>query len=107
MQQLCTVSKNTTLIPGLIPGLTTAAVFIETLSAPLNSILRASSKFFIPPPTVNGMFITLATFLTIFFHSFLCSSAAVMSKNINSSAPSSLYCLANSTGSPASFNSLN
>jgi len=55
-------------------------VLIPTLSAPLSKMLRASSNDFTPPPTVNGMLITEATFLTKVFIVSRCSSDAVISK---------------------------
>jgi len=76
---------------------------IPTLSAPFKRIFLASSNDLTPPPTVNGISITDATFLTKSLMVSLCSSDAVISKNTSSSAPSLLYFLASSTGSPASF----
>ena len=84
-------------------GFFTAPVLIPTLSAPFRRIFLASSNDLTPPPTVNGISITDATFLTKSLIIFLCSSDAVISKKTSSSAPSLLYFLASSTGSPASF----
>src|SRR5437899_1135598 len=61
----------------------------------------------IPPPTVNGMSSEDATFLTKRVSVFLFAFVAVMSRKTISSAPSSRYCLASSTGSPASLSPLN
>ena len=41
--------------PDVLAGLSTAAVLIETLSAPANNSFRTSSLARTPPPTVNGM----------------------------------------------------
>ena len=84
-------------------GFFIAPVLIPTLSAPLSKIFLASSNDLTPPPTVNGISITDATFLTKSLIVFRCSSDAVISKKTNSSAPSLLYFSANSTGSPASL----
>ena len=73
------------------------------MSAPLSKIFLASSIDLTPPPTVNGILITEATFLTNSFIVSRCSFEAVISRNTNSSAPSSLYFAASSTGSPASL----
>ena len=86
-------------------SINTAAVLIETLSAPANN---KSVMFWIvltPPPTVKGTKHSLAVFLTISMIVSLFSFDAVISKKQISSAPLSLYILACSTGSPASFNS--
>ena len=45
-------------------GFFIAPVLIPTLSAPLRRIFLASSSDFTPPPTVNGISITDATFRT-------------------------------------------
>ena len=87
----------------MIFGFLIAPVLIPTLSAPLSKMFLASSNDFTPPPTVNGISITDATFLTNSLMISLCSSDAVISKNTNSSAPSLLYFSASSTGSPASL----
>ena len=39
----------------MIRGLSRAAVFSETLSAPARSSMRTSSTLRMPPPTVSGM----------------------------------------------------
>src|SRR3989344_2544356 len=86
-------------------GFFTAAVLIETLSAPAFSIVSMSSRLLIPPPTVKGIKTFFATFLTISTTVFLFSWEAVMSRNTSSSAPSSEYFFPSSTGSPAFFSS--
>ena len=78
-------------------------MLIPTLSAPFNRIFLASSSEFTPPPTVNGMSMTAAICLTKPLIVSLFYSEAVISKKTSSSAPSSLYFAASSSGSPASF----
>jgi len=73
------------------------------LSAPaLKRSLIAETES-IPPPTVNGIFTDLAVLETRSTKVFLLSTLALISKNTNSSAPSSEYLQANSTGSPESL----
>ena len=81
-----------------------AEEFIDILSAPNFKSLSTSSIEEIPPPTVNGILTCSATFKTISKVVFLPSSVAEISKNTSSSAPSSAYFFASSTGSPASLN---
>ena len=85
--------------------LVTAAVFIDTLSAPAKSKFLISSKVRTPPPTVKGIKHFSAVFFTVSNIIFLFSFDAVMSKKHNSSAPCSSYIFACSAGSPASFKS--
>ena len=59
--------------------LLTAAVFIDTLSAPANSKFLISSKLLTPPPTVRGIKHFSAVFLTVSNKIFLFSFEAVMS----------------------------
>ena len=87
----------------IISGFLTAPVLIATLSAPFRRISRACCKVFTPPPTVNGISITSATFLTRLLIVSRCCSEAVISRNTSSSAPSLLYFSASKTGSPASL----
>ena len=71
-------------------GFVTAAVLIETLSAPA---LRTSLMMLIslmPPPTVKGMKTSSATFETRSISIPRLSELAVMSRKTSSSAPSSL-----------------
>ena len=56
-----------------------------------------------PPPTVKGIFTDFAVLETRSTNVFLFSKVALISKNTNSSAPSSDYLQANSTGSPESL----
>src|SRR3990167_4587525 len=84
-------------------GSFTAAVFIDTLSAPASSICLTSSIVLTPPPTVRGTNTSAAVLSTTSIIVFLSSCEAVMSRKQISSAPSSLYFLAISTGSPASL----
>ena len=84
-------------------GLTTAAVFKETLSAPANNKARMSSIVRIPPPTVKGMKTSLATRSTTSSIVLRPSFVAVISKKTSSSAPSCEYFFAKETGSPAYF----
>ena len=78
-------------------------MLIATLSAPFSKIYRACCSDLTPPPTVNGMSITSAIFLTSDFMVSRCSDEAVISIKTSSSAPSLEYFSANCTGSPASF----
>ena len=75
---------------------------IETLSDPALSSARMSSIVRIPPPTVRGIKITSAVRRTTSSMMSRPSWLAVISKNTSSSAPSSSYRAATSTGSPAS-----
>ena len=75
---------------------------MDTLSAPLFNNLLISSKLLTPPPTVKGIEIFCAVFLTVSNRIFLFSLDAVISRKHNSSAPCSSYIFACSTGSPAS-----
>ena len=68
----------------------TAAVLIETLSAPANSKSVIFWIFLTPPPTVKGTKHSLAVFLTISIIVSLFSFEAVISKKQISSAPPSL-----------------
>src|SRR5690554_3594981 len=83
-------------------GLNTAAVLIETLSAPALSSFRMSSTVRTPPPTVSGMKTSAAIRSTVSYVVSRLSWLAVMSRKVISSAPCSLYLRAISTGSPAS-----
>ena len=80
-----------------------AEELIETLSAPDFSRTSTSSTDEMPPPTVKGILTCSATFSTISKVVFRASKVAEISKNTNSSAPLSAYCLAKTTGSPASI----
>src|SRR6185437_6941627 len=86
-------------------GRATAAVLIDTLSAPASSNLRMSSTVRTPPPTVSGMKHCSAVRLTTSYSVSRPSWLAVMSRKHNSSAPSLSYSRACSTGSPASTRS--
>ena len=81
----------------------TAAVFMETLSAPALKSSFISSRVLMPPPTVRGIDTSAAVFSTTSIMVFLSSWDAVMSRKTSSSAPCSSYALAHSTGSPASL----
>ena len=59
-------------------GFFTAPVLIATLSAPFSKISRACCRVFTPPPTVNGISITSAIFLTSDFIVSRCSDDAVI-----------------------------
>ena len=84
-------------------GFLTAEEFKLTLSAPAlkRSLIEETES--IPPPTVNGIFTDFAVLETRSTNVFLFSTLALISKNTNSSAPSSEYLQANSTGSPESL----
>jgi hypothetical protein len=69
-------------------GLESAAVLIETLSAPLLSRLRTSSTLRTPPPTVRGMKTRHATASMTPSIVSRPSELAVMSRKVISSAPS-------------------
>ena len=69
------------------PGSTTAAVLIETLSAPASSRARMSSRLRTPPPTVSGMKQTSAVWRTTSRMMSRFSWLAVMSRKQSSSAP--------------------
>ncbi len=88
-------------------GSATAAVLIDTLSAPASSRLRMSSIVRIPPPTVSGMKTCSAVFRTTSIRMSLFSWDAVISRKTSSSASSRSYRRAISTGSPASRRSTN
>ena len=88
-------------------GSLTAAVLMETLSAPALSKLLMSDKSLTPPPTVRGIKTFSAVRLTTSKIIFLFSALAVISKNTSSSASSSSYLLETLTGSPASLSSKN
>src|SRR5512141_3228026 len=85
----------------------TAAVLIDTLSAPASSRLRISSIVRIPPPTVSGMKTCSAVFRTTSMRMSRFSWDAVISRKTSSSASSRSYRRAISTGSPASRRSTN
>src|SRR5665647_425655 len=84
-------------------GFSTADVLTDTLSAPLHKTSLASGTLRTPPPTVKGILIALATPSTTPRRISRFSDDAVISRKTNSSAPSSEYRLAISTGSPACF----
>ena len=65
----------------------TAAVMIETLSAPANSNFRMSSTDRTPPPTVSGMKQASAVLLTTSNRMPRSSWLAVISRKQSSSAP--------------------
>ncbi len=67
-----------------------AAELTEILSAPADKITSASSILEIPPPTVNGIFISLAIRVTSLLSVLRFSCDAVISRNTSSSAPLSL-----------------
>src|SRR5262249_24637315 len=85
----------------------TAAVLIDTLSAPEAKSLRMSSMVRTPPPTVSGMKQASAVRRTTSRMMSRFSWLAVMSRNVSSSAPSASWGIAASTGSPASRRSRN
>jgi hypothetical protein len=70
-----------------MPGLFTAAVLSDTLSAPASSMRRTSAATRMPPPTVSGMKTWRATASTTCTMVSRCSWEAVMSRNVSSSAP--------------------
>src|SRR6185369_10773786 len=70
-------------------GSLTAAVFIDTLSAPALSRRRTSSTLRTPPPTVSGMKTCSAQASTMCRMMSRWSLEAVMSRNVTSSAPCS------------------
>ena len=78
---------NSRAIWSMMMGLFTAAELIEILSAPAARRRYTSSKVDMPPPTVKGMLISLATCVTSAARVLRLSTVAVMSKNTNSSAP--------------------
>src|SRR3954470_949991 len=80
----------------------TAAVLIETLSAPAFSRRRTSATLRTPPPTVSGMNTCAATASMTCSRMSRSSELAVISRKHSSSAPSLSYRAAISTGSPAS-----
>ncbi len=71
------------------PGFCTAAVLIETLSAPALSSRRTSSTLRTPPPTVSGMNTRSATASITCTMMSRSSELAVMSRKQSSSAPCS------------------
>ncbi|MCY1452572.1 hypothetical protein D9M71_695010 [compost metagenome] len=70
-------------------GVNTAAVLIDTLSAPALSRLRMSCTVRTPPPTVSGMNTWLAMRSTVCRVVSRPSTLAVMSRKVISSAPCS------------------
>jgi len=70
------------------PGRATAAVLIDTLSAPALSSARTSSTVRTPPPTVSGMKTRSAVRATTSRMIGRSSCEAVMSRKVSSSAPS-------------------
>jgi hypothetical protein len=78
-------------------------VLIVTLSAPTDNKFLISSNFLTPPPTVKGIKTSSATRSTTLNILLRPSCDAVISKKVISSAPSSSYFWAISTGSPASI----
>src|ERR1700674_4389009 len=86
-------------------GRCTAAVWIETLSAPARSKARISSTSRMPPPTVNGMKTSRAVRSTRSIKVARCCGAASMARKTSSSAPCSEYDRAMATGSPWSRSS--
>ena len=70
-------------------SINTAAVLIDTLSAPASSSLRMSSTLRTPPPTVSGMKQADAVFATTSYSVSRFSDEAVMSRKHSSSAPAS------------------
>src|SRR3954447_17660365 len=80
----------------------TAALLMETLSAPDRSSVRMSSMVRTPPPTVSGMKQASAVRRTTSSMVPRFSWVAVISRKHNSSAPAASYAIAASTGSPAS-----
>eukprot|EP01022_Parablepharisma_sp_SALTPOND_P016322 TRINITY_DN2380_c0_g1_i1.p1 TRINITY_DN2380_c0_g1~~TRINITY_DN2380_c0_g1_i1.p1 ORF type:complete len:563 (-),score=94.78 TRINITY_DN2380_c0_g1_i1:1050-2738(-) len=88
-------------------GFFTAPELTLTFSAPARSTARMSSRVLMPPPTEKGMKILEATSLTTSRKMLRPSWEAVMSQNTISSAPSSQYMRADSTGSPMSTLPLN
>ena len=68
-------------------GSFTAAVLIDTLSAPASSRRRMSSRVRTPPPTVSGMKQTSAVLATASRMMSRLSLLAVMSRKQSSSAP--------------------
>src|SRR5215475_4138123 len=80
----------------------TAAVLIDTLSAPDLSSARMSSMVRTPPPTVSGMKQASAVRRTTSRMMPRFSWLAVISRKQSSSAPAASYAIAASTGSPAS-----
>jgi hypothetical protein len=69
-------------------GCCTAAVLIDTLSAPAFSRARISCTSCTPPPTVSGMNTVSAVRATTSRMILRRSCEAVMSRNVSSSAPS-------------------
>src|SRR5487761_1279723 len=82
------------------PGLETAAVWIETLSAPARRSSRISEVVRTPPPAVSGMNTCRATLATKSTMVARPSGVASMSRKTSSSAPSRAYWAARLTGSP-------
>ena len=69
-------------------GRSTAAVLIDTFSAPAINSRRASSTERTPPPTVKGMNTSSAVRRATSTMVSRASTEAVMSRNTSSSAPS-------------------
>src|SRR6185295_9066659 len=82
--------------------LATAALLIDTLSAPKRSRVLMSSMVRTPPPTVSGMKQASAVRRTTSSMVPRFSWVAVISRKQSSSAPAASYAIAASTGSPAS-----
>src|ERR1700682_6236315 len=79
----------------------TAAVLIDTLSAPEVNSARMSSMLRTPPPTVSGMKQASAVRRTTSSMMPRFSWLAGMSRKVSSSAPASSYGIEAATGSPA------
>ena len=73
--------------PAIRSGFSTAAVLVETLSAPASSSRRMSDTCRTPPPTETGMKQTSAVREITSRIKPRPSLEAVMSRNISSSAP--------------------
>ena len=85
-----TCDPNALVILSIILGSLIAAELILILSAPASSNLSTSSKELMPPPTANGILISIAILDTSLVNVFRPSTVAVISKKTNSSAPSVL-----------------
>ena len=70
------------------PGSASAALLIDTLSAPCVSSRATSDSLRTPPPTVSGMNTCSAVRRTTSYMVSRSSLEAVMSRNVSSSAPS-------------------
>ena len=84
-------------------GRRTAAVLMETLSAPAFNSFFAASTSRIPPPTVNGKIVFELISRTVCIAVARPSGVADISNITSSSAPCRSYSTASSTGSPASL----